>query len=160
MVHMIGAGIYLGASYDTFGVIRRNHSSGFSKNIADILFWIWSGLLVFIWLQTVNAGEVRVYIFICLLLGFAVYKAVLQRTYTFVLQRIVVFIQHVCYVVKVILHFFLFRPIRAVCLTLLSILSFFIFTLLKEGNKIYRLIFKEKNDEKRGFRAWMTNWFK
>lgn len=55
--------------------------------INDILFWIVQALLVFYVLFHVNKGEIRFYIFIALLCGFAAYQALLKGAYLWLLDR-------------------------------------------------------------------------
>lgn len=89
MIHMVGAGAYLGAAFDTFTRLRIKKKNQALMIIQDMFFWLLNGLLVFIWLKTVNEGEMRIYIFLSLLCGYALYKALLQDIYQNILERLV-----------------------------------------------------------------------
>lgn len=86
MIHMVGAGAYLGASFDTFARLRLKKKNQWVTIIQDMMFWLLNGLFVFIWLKYVNEGEMRIYIFLSLLCGFAFYKAFLQNFYQYILE--------------------------------------------------------------------------
>lgn len=73
-LYSCGMGFILGLLYDAFRIVRR---SFFSKSIfvliQDLLFWIMSAFLTFVFVLSVNHGEVRGYIFLGEIIGFVIY---------------------------------------------------------------------------------------
>lgn len=88
MLHMLGAGVFLGISYETYSRLRMKQKQWLTL-IQDLVFWIINGMIVFLWLQNVNTGEMRLYIFLSLICGYAMYKALLQRIYKTLLEWVI-----------------------------------------------------------------------
>jgi len=93
MLSMIAMGSFFGASLDTYGrFLKRPKRKKWIVFINDILFWIFQGLFIFYVLFIVNEGEVRLYIFLALLCGYAAYQSLLKNYYLKILERII----HIC----------------------------------------------------------------
>lgn len=90
MLSMAAMGIYLGAAIDTYGRLSRRRPS-FNWIIAcnDVLFWLVQALVVFYVLLHSNNGEIRFYIFLALLCGFAGYQSLMKQTYQRVLEYMI-----------------------------------------------------------------------
>jgi spore cortex biosynthesis protein YabQ len=87
MLAMIGMGSWLGAALDTYGrFLQRPKRAHWVVFINDILFWAIQGLIVFYVLLIVNQGELRFYIFLALLCGYAAYQSLLRNIYLKVLE--------------------------------------------------------------------------
>jgi len=75
-IKSIGLGALIGAVYFFFVILRR---TGLKKTISviiqDILFFVFSALISFIFIFEVNAGEVRFFIFAGELMGFCLLNA-------------------------------------------------------------------------------------
>lgn len=79
---MIGMGSFFGAALDTYNrFLKRSVRKQFIVFLNDILFWLLQGLLIFYVLFIVNEGELRFYIFVALLCGFAAYQSLLKSYY-------------------------------------------------------------------------------
>ena len=82
MIAMVAMGVWLGVAMDTYS--RFFHPSK-SKSLwlyaNDVVFWLLQGLLIFYVLYVVNEGELRLYVFLALLCGYAAYRALLQPLY-------------------------------------------------------------------------------
>lgn len=87
MASMILGGFYLGMALDTF---RRFTPYWKNKRILtailEILFWLIQVLILFYILYLVNHGELRVYIFVAVFLGFAMYQALAAPLYKRLLE--------------------------------------------------------------------------
>lgn len=86
-------GFCFGVFFDLYRVLRRFSTSGRLLTAAtDLLFWFTYTVWVYIVLLRVNAGEVRVFLLICLALGAAIYfmwlSRSLVRAWLLVLERI------------------------------------------------------------------------
>jgi spore cortex biosynthesis protein YabQ len=86
----IGAGIITGFIYDLFRMKRKAlKTRPFLVCIEDIVFWVFTAMLVFIAAYLSNQGEIRLYFFISMLLGIIVYNCLFSRWVTQILTFIV-----------------------------------------------------------------------
>lgn len=152
---MIGAGIYLGAAFDTYSRLRWQKKNRWLSILQDILFWILNGLFIFIWLREVNQGEMRVTIFLSLFCGYASYQALFQSSYKKLLEMIIKIIISFYRFIRRLLHIFLFKPIYWLYQSIVTLILFFVGLILKLFHYVYSLFTKTK----RGFFRWMAKWF-
>lgn len=90
MLTMVGMGALFGASLDTYQrFLNRPNRKRWFVFINDILFWLAQGLLIFYTLFLVNQGEIRFYIFLALLCGFAAYQSMFKRLYLSLLEMVI-----------------------------------------------------------------------
>lgn len=130
MLAMILSGIYVGVVRETYNRFKHHwHKYAFLTMMAEVLFWLTQTVLLFYVLYRVNNGELRVYLFFALLLGFSIYRALLQFLYREMLELFVraiksliidpiIWIVRVC--VSVVLS--LYRMLKAVVLFLIGLL--------------------------------------
>ncbi|UCZ53318.1 spore cortex biosynthesis protein YabQ [Bacillus shivajii] len=92
MLASVGAGIWLGASFDTYKRLAgKKIFFRWTLIVNDLLFWILQAIIFFYILLTVNEGEVRFYLFIALLLGYSIYRAMLENIYRNMLEWMISF---------------------------------------------------------------------
>jgi spore cortex biosynthesis protein YabQ len=92
MLSMIGMGALFGATLDTYNrFLNRSRRKRWLVFINDLLFWIFQALAIFYILFSVNFGELRFYIFIALLCGFAGYQALLKQGFLRFLEKLILF---------------------------------------------------------------------
>ena len=73
-------GILIGIVFDIFRIIRRSFKTpDFITYIEDILFWIISGALLLFCIFTFNNGELRLYLFVSIILGNLLYLFTLSK---------------------------------------------------------------------------------
>ena len=89
MMAMILTGIWIGAAVDTYGRFMHTGRMTWLLFLGDILFWILQGMLIFFVLLQVNEGDIRFYIFLALLCGFAAYRALFQNLYKNMLDAVI-----------------------------------------------------------------------
>jgi spore cortex biosynthesis protein YabQ len=141
MLTMIGMGSYLGAAVDTYSrFLQRQKRAHWVVFINDILFWVIQGLIVFYVLLSVNEGELRFYIFLALLCGYAAYQSLFRAVYLkmleFVIQTYVTmyrFVVRTCYYVIV-------RPLQFMFQLLLALLMTSGRILFMMANMLYKLV--------------------
>ncbi|HLS08095.1 spore cortex biosynthesis protein YabQ [Lentibacillus sp.] len=90
MISMTAGGFYLGMALDTF----RRLSVYWKQRVLlvyvmEISFWLMQTLLLYFVLFQVNSGELRVYVFIAILLGFAMYQALAANSYKRLLEHLI-----------------------------------------------------------------------
>lgn len=122
MLAMIGMGSLFGASLDTHNrFLKRSKRKSWIVFINDILFWVFQSLSIFYVLFSVNLGELRFYIFLALLCGFAAYQSLFKTMYLKLLeQTITVTINMYLFFVKAVM-ILLVKPLRVLVTTALSL---------------------------------------
>ncbi|MCM3707798.1 MULTISPECIES: spore cortex biosynthesis protein YabQ [Cytobacillus] len=146
MLAMIGMGSVFGAALDTYNrFLQRTKRKSWLVFINDILFWIVQGLVIFYILFLVNKGELRFYIFIALLCGFAAYQSLFKKMYLRVLEisiRMVISIYR--FFVKT-LTVLIYKPIQGLIMALVAIavmLGKGLYSLLKVILRVFWFILK------------------
>ena len=72
-------GVIIGILFDFFRILRRTiKTSNFITYIEDILFWILTGFLILYSIWYFNNGEIRIYMFLGIILGVLIYMLTLS----------------------------------------------------------------------------------
>lgn len=125
MLAMVLSGIYLGIILDTF---RRFAKHWKKKKIAsyllEVCFWILQTLILFYILFRVNAGELRLYIFLACLLGFSIYQALLKTYYLRILNWIILISKRIMSVFGRIFSILVLLPLKALFTLCVAVIAF------------------------------------
>lgn len=134
MLAMIGMGSLFGASLDTHNrFLKRSKRKSWIVFINDILFWLFQGLSIFYVLFSVNMGELRFYIFVALLCGFAAYQSLFKKMYLKLLERAIkATINIYVFLVKAV-RVLVVKPLQFLAVTALSLL-------LLTGRSLFALV--------------------
>lgn len=134
MIAMIGMGSLFGASLDTHNrFLRRSKRKSWIVFINDILFWLFQGLSVFYVLFSVNMGELRFYIFLALLCGFAAYQSLFKNIYLKLLETAIS--------ISISVYVFFVKAIRVLIVRPLQFLAATVFSMLiLTGRGLYALV--------------------
>ena len=82
-------GVEIGILFDFFRILRRTIKTGnIVTYIQDILFWILTGILVLYNIWYFNNGEIRVYMFLGIILGVLIYMSTLSNIVVKLFTRI------------------------------------------------------------------------
>lgn len=123
MLSMIGMGSLFGASLDTYSrFLQRRKRKNWIVFLNDILFWILQGLSIFYVLFIVNEGELRFYIFLALLCGFAAYQSLLKRGYLKVLEWIISVAISTYKIAVNLFKTLIYQPLRFLLISTVSLL--------------------------------------
>lgn len=123
MIAMIGMGSYFGAALDTYNrFLQRSKRQSWLVFINDILFWFLQGLFIFYVLFLVNKGELRFYIFLALLCGFAAYQSLLKRGYLRLLEIVISMVISIYQFFVKALHILIYKPIYSLLLAIISLI--------------------------------------
>jgi spore cortex biosynthesis protein YabQ len=160
MVSMVLMGIWIGMAVDTYSrFIHEKRKWHWFHFLNDLLFWLVQALLVFYVLLHVNHAEIRFYIFIALICGYAAYRALFERLYKKLLEWVVSVIVSLFKFAARLINIMILMPIKwlfmivsGIILYVLNILRKLIFILLKIifspfkwiGNLVWRFIPKQK----------------
>lgn len=113
MLAMIAMGGWIGASVDTYArLIRHRDWYKWVTVINDGLFWIFQSLLVFYVLLQVNEGEMRFYILLALLCGYAAYRAVLQNAFKKALENTIIILVKTYILLKNVVMTLIINPTK------------------------------------------------
>lgn len=127
-------GAIIGILFDIFRIIRKTFkTSDFITYIEDTIFWILSGIITLYFIFIFNNGEIRLYIFLGIILGIVLYILLISKYFikinTFILEKIKKIVEIILLPIRKLLKLLLFRPIS------------FIFI---NFNKIFKCIFTRK----------------
>lgn len=131
MVFMIISGFYLGIALETF----RRFSSLWRHRpvlvyVLEVSFWLIQTFIIFYILYKVNAGELRVYIFLACCLGFAMYQVLAATLYQAALEHVIRLFIVIGGVIKRLCQVLIFSPIGWVFRMLLSVVWLVLWVLL------------------------------
>ncbi|WP_445492778.1 spore cortex biosynthesis protein YabQ [Niallia sp. 03133] len=123
MLAMVGMGLFFGICLDTYQYfLKRPQRKRIIVFFHDLLFWTFQAMLIFYVLFLVNQGEVRIYIALALLLGFAFYQSILKAPYIRLLKGFIsISVQFYHFMVKLIIMI-VYKPIKSFILLLVSIM--------------------------------------
>lgn len=87
-------GVTIGVLFDFFRILRRTiKTSNIITYIEDVLFWILTGLLVLYNIWYFNNGEIRIFMFLGIILGVLIYMSTLSniiiKIFSKILQTII-----------------------------------------------------------------------
>ncbi|MCM3218059.1 spore cortex biosynthesis protein YabQ [Niallia taxi] len=141
MLAMVGMGLFFGISLDTYQFfLKRAERKRIIVFFHDLLFWILQGLLMFYVLFLVNQGEIRIYLILALLLGFAAYQALLKSIYLSFLKLIIsVSVRFYQLTVKLVVNL-IYKPIKTLLLFLVSVVIFLLKGLMALVNGVIRVL--------------------
>ena len=72
-------GVIIGILFDFFRILRRTiKTSNFITYIEDVVFWILTGFLILYNIWYFNNGEIRIYMFLGIILGVLIYMLTLS----------------------------------------------------------------------------------
>lgn len=125
MLTMVGMGSFFGAAFDTYNrFLKRASRKSWIVFMNDVLFWMLQGLLIFYVLFLVNEGEMRFYIFIALLCGFAAYQSLLKRIYLHMLEIAISWVVAIWQFLVKLFTGLVYKPILALLMFSLSTIIF------------------------------------
>ena len=82
-------GVVIGVLFDFFRILRRTIKTGnIVTYIQDILFWVLTGILVLYNIWYFNNGEIRVYMFLGIIIGVLIYMSTLSNIFVKLFTKI------------------------------------------------------------------------
>jgi spore cortex biosynthesis protein YabQ len=147
MLSMVGMGSLFGVMFDTYQrFLNRPNRKSWIVFFNDVLFWIIQALLIFYVLFLMNNGEIRFYIFIALLCGFAAYQSLIKSIYLRILEMAILTVISVWRFLKRTFQMVIYQPIVGLIHFLIMIILFLgrgLLSLVKFTFKV--LLFVVKN---------------
>ena len=130
-------GVFVGILFDFFRILRRSFkTSDIITYIQDILFWILAGASILYSIFKFNNGELRLYIFIGILLGVSAYILIFSRLFIKISVEIINFVKKVLFNLIVVPTKFIIKLLKK------SILNPIIY-ILKKIMSLFRFLHKK-----------------
>lgn len=87
-------GVVIGILFDFFRILRRIIKTGnIITYIEDVLFWVLTGILILYNIWYFNNGEIRIYMFLGIIIGVLIYMSILSnlciKVFTKILSKII-----------------------------------------------------------------------
>lgn len=141
MLAMIGMGAWLGVALDTYHrFLNRPQRRRWLVFVHDILFWIVQALLVFYVLLRVNEAELRVYVFVALLCGFAAYQSLLKSFYKRLLDFVIyIVLQAIQFFVRLI-QLLIMKPVVVIVQMMIAFILLIFRILFSIGNGLWKCV--------------------
>ncbi|MFC7061773.1 spore cortex biosynthesis protein YabQ [Halobacillus seohaensis] len=140
MMSMVAGGVYIGAAVDTFErLFHMRNKKSWLEFIWQSAFWIAQAAFLFFILYTVNYGEIRFYIFIAVLCGYAAYRALFQTGYNKWLEFWIRVTLTILRFIRRLFNIFILWPIITLVILAKNII-FWVYRLLYKGIYIVFLV--------------------
>lgn len=116
-------GALLGAVYDMYRVVLRHWKFlRWAGPIFDFAFWILGIFVVFWSLMWANHGDLRIYVFLVMLIGYGLYRIFLRRIVVGSTVGIIMGIRYICLTVYRLFLLVIVGPLKRIGLALLALL--------------------------------------
>lgn len=104
-------GFIIGALFDVFRILRKSFkTSDFITYLEDILFWVLTGFLIIYNIWYFNDGEIRLFMFLGLIMGILIYLLLLSKFFIILMTFIIDIIKKMLKTLQVP-----FKPIIKFC---------------------------------------------
>lgn len=139
LILMALMGVWIGASFSVYQrFIHPQMRRRWILFLTDPLFWIAQAVLLFAFLLPVNDGQLRLYLILGAALGFSLYKALLEKSFMHVLERIIALVVRIGrFLAKTVYHlflhplYFLLKLVYILCrMTVSAVLKILVFLLI------------------------------
>lgn len=146
MLSMIGMGAFFGVMFDTYQrFLDRPNRKSWIVFINDLLFWVIQALIIFYILFLVNNGELRFYIFVALLCGFAAYQSLFKGIYLKLLEFMINTVISISRFIRRTFQLLIYKPVLSLIQLVISIIILLgrgLFSLVKFILKVLLFILK------------------
>jgi len=146
LLSMIGMGTLFGAMFDTYQrFLKRPKRKQWIVFFNDLLFWIIQAVIIFYTLFLVNNGELRFYIFLALICGFAAYQSLFKGIYLRLLEFVIKSVIAISRFLKRTFQLLIYKPIVGLIQLVIIIIIAIgrgLYTLVKFIGKVLLLIVK------------------
>jgi spore cortex biosynthesis protein YabQ len=146
MLSMIGMGALFGVMFDTYQrFLDRPNRKSWIVFFNDLLFWVIQALIIFYILFLVNNGELRFYIFVALLCGFAAYQSLFKGIYLRLLEFIIKTVIAIYRFMRRAFQLLIYKPVLGLIQLVISIIILLgrgLFSLVKFVLKILSVVLR------------------
>ncbi|MCM3694223.1 spore cortex biosynthesis protein YabQ [Neobacillus niacini] len=146
MLSMIMMGSLFGVMFDTYQrFLDRPNRKSWIVFFNDLLFWVIQALIIFYILFLVNNGELRFYIFVALLCGFAAYQSLFKGIYLRLLEFIIKTVIAIYNFLRRTFQLLIYKPVLGLIQLVISIIILLgrgLYSLVKFVLKILWVVLK------------------
>jgi spore cortex biosynthesis protein YabQ len=146
MLSMIAMGSLFGVMFDTYQrFLNRPNRKSWIVFLNDLLFWVIQAMIIFYTLFLVNNGELRFYIFVALLCGFAAYQSLFKGIYLRLLEFIINTVIAIYKFMRRAFQLLIYKPVVGLIQLVISIIILLgrgLFSLVKFVLKILWVVLK------------------
>lgn len=149
-------GIIIGLIFDFFRILRRSFKThDIITYIEDILFWIITGFILLYSVFTFNNGEIRLYMFLAVILGSILYMLIFSSFIIKVNVKIICLFKNILKKILYIILFpfiYLFKILKKVIFKPISFIVIYIRSFKNKLNKSIKIFFQhffQKNSKKK-----------
>ena len=90
LIYSIIAGMITGVLFDIYRMIRSfKNPKAILTFFSDIIFWVFSAFIIFLFLLYTNYAFMEIYIFLYIALGTYIYLKLLSRFFTYINNKII-----------------------------------------------------------------------
>lgn len=135
----IANGILIGILFDFFRILRKSFkTSDIITYLEDFLFWILTGCSIIYFMFAFNNGEIRLFMFLGIIIGIAVYMLIFSSIFIKVNVTIITFLKNVIIkVFKIILI-----PFKFIKKVFFKPISFIFINIRKSSTNLYNNFIK------------------
>lgn len=134
-------GVIIGFLFDIFRILRKSFkTSDIVTYIEDILFWIFTGIIILYSIFTFNNGEIRLFMIIAVIIGSGIYLLYISAYVIKINVTIILFCKKIIYKIFSILIF----PIKIILTFLRKILIKPVDFIILNIRKTFKIIFNKK----------------
>lgn len=124
---MAGSGVVLGVGYDIIEVVAREFRlRRLTTALMDVGYWLVATFFVFQMLIYANDGQVRLFVFVGLLVGVIIYSYILSRLVRLTVTKVITFLLGLLRWFIRIIHILLVRPLLYVFGLIQILIGFFL----------------------------------
>lgn len=136
-------GVIIGILFDLFRVLRKSiRTADIVTYLEDILFWILSGILILYNIWYFNDGEIRLFMFLGIIMGIMIYMLTLSNLFIKIFQTIL------STLIKILA--IPFKAIIAIFRKIYQIIKSIIKKIVKNSKNLLNFTNKKRNFEKSG----------
>lgn len=126
------SGFLIGILFDSFRILRKSFKTpDFITYIEDFLFWTITGVYLLFIIFKFCFGEIRIFMFACLIIGFIVYILTLSKYFILLNVKILTFLKNIIIKITVIIIFpfktmlkifrkIIFKPITFITINIMA----------------------------------------
>ena len=151
------SGFLIGILFDIFRILRRSFkTSDFVTYIEDFLFWFLTGLYLLYIIFKFSFGNIRIFMFICLIIGFLTYILTISKYFISFNVKIINFFKNiVSKIIDIMIWPFkmIFKFLRKIFLRPITFITINFMSKLKKIsiNRIFCKKFSKKTSQKKDF---------
>lgn len=146
----MGSGVLIGLFFDIFRILRKSFKTpDIITYLEDFLFWIITGIYLIFIIFKFSFGQIRLFMFASLILGFALYILTISKFFIKLNVKIITILKKIISkILKVILYpfKFLIKLLKKIIFKPITFITINVFKIFNKNVKISNLFSKNKKN--------------